>query len=396
MFNIGMINSTPSSTIKNLMKNSSSVPILSTLLTKGESKNLFDGNNALAAAFRKIEMEYMSCIAPIDQLNSRLEALASEIQSRIEFCKAKSLLEEETYFYSSLNSIITSQIRLIEKKADIIDKKNKTLQAERKMILSLKDNIKTGEETVANVNNPGTLLRNNNGGGFVPIAINEKINKESNEVTTSDLIQYIKKNAIVNNEIPNNQSVEEKVDKELAQRENKMNEEISNNTYDLEVNAGTAIPVETHSNTNEIPTEALKLYRERLKTGETVLDEPNALNMTPINSFHALEKNNTDGANTILFIDLDDGRFYTETWIKDVNNNLIKKLDYNGPGLRSLGALSIDLDTLIATSEIGKTYEIRSGNSDEMSDFYRSQWETHNYDNFILSQNDLKQLANVL
>lgn len=396
MFNIGMINSTPSSTIKNLMKNSSSVPILSTLLAKGESKNLFDGNNALAAAFRKIEMEYMSCIAPIDQLNSRLEALASEIQSRIEFCKAKSLLEEETYFYSSLNSIITSQIRLIEKKADIIDKKNKTLQAERKMILSLKDNIKTSEETVANVNNPGTLLRNNNGGGFVPIAINEKINKESNEVTTSDLIQYIKKNASVNNEIPNNQSVEEKVDKELAQRENKMNEEISNNTYDLEVNAGTAIPVETHSNTNEIPTEALKLYRERLKTGETVLDEPNALNMTPINSFHALEKNNTDGANTILFIDLDDGRFYTETWIKDVNNNLIKKLDYNGPGLRSLGALSIDLDTLIATSEIGKTYEIRSGNSDEMSDFYRSQWETHNYDNFILSQNDLKQLANVL
>lgn len=395
MFDLSMMNSA-NATIKNLKKTSSSVPIIASILGRRESNDLFRDNPNISMAFRRIEMEYTQSMAPFDMIYKRLESIIAEVQTRIEYCKSKSMVEEETYFYGTLNQMLANQIRLVEKKADIIDKKHRTLQAERKMLLQdLNKNggVQTQENIQAGPNPGRALAASQELSSLKPTSLNLPLANNSNtrlpDSVIAEALQLIKNK---NQEAENKSRDIEYLEKEIKNRTNEL-EEIKRVEGEEERKTGAEVkPVDTQSINGEMSIEALQRLKERKELGTSILNTTNGLNMNYKDSKNALEMRlGNTASEEILYIDLDSGRYYTETWMDG------KKIDYNGTPLDEMGMLSIDANSGYAETQMGnKRFRIKIGDDSNMNNYFRKAWNSGLYEENKIPKDQLMILTNML
>lgn len=351
------------------------IPSIFNALTKPTDKAAYS-NATVDSMIRKIEAEYIAILTPFDSLISKIDLEINEIKSRILHCKEKHLIEEEIGFYNILNQFIKTQVDILTKKLDTIDKKNKAVQAEKKLAID-KDKNKGGDETTSDTLNPSSsvsvykTLGGNQSVGVQKVTgsiVSDNAPKSESSVPGS--IQQILERNRVRKEVGDSQEEVQIKEEPIEEKEEVVEEHISM----------------LGAESNHIEDEVLQIYNHRVENEEEIFNTPNDLKQNYNDALNALSAKNMQ-SKTIFYLDINSGKF----WFRIFGHKDGEWQEIKGslPGIAAVGNVRIDVSRMEVTTQLGHRYELVVADEDDMTDFYAARWDSGSYDIYLIPPSEL-------
>ena len=371
--------------------NGKALPSIMNALTKPTDKAAFS-NSTVDSMIRKIEAEYIKILTPFDSLIKKLDLEINEIKSRIQHCKEKHLVEEEIGFYNVLNSFINTQFKIIEKKLDVVDKKIKAVQAEKKMAADIAKKTGATDEV-----NGGSALNANSG-----VAIH---NQAKDNTSLGYQKAYVPPNAFKTPQpapqqqytpqptpqaTPQQQTTQQPVTQPVNEPEPEVQlaphivDEINETVEDTQRVINEAV-----GTLGSIDPSVLETYKYRKENEENIFKTPNELGADYNYAYNSLYMKDVHSESK-FYLDINTGRFWIRTF--ELKGDAWVEIIGNQPGIGVIGTVRIDANSMTVTTQLDIKYKLEFDSESNMPHIYRERWDSEKYDQYINGTTELEIL----
>lgn len=357
------------------MGNGKSLPSIMNSLNKPVDKAAFS-NSSVDSMIRKIESEYIKILTPFDGLIKRLDNEINEIKTRIQHCKEKHLVEEEIGFYNVLNSFINTQFKIMEKKLDVVDKKIKAIQSEKKLAADLLKKSGGPDE------NTSTQILNPNSGVAIHNAVsgNTSLGVQKAQLPPSTIPTY-KAPETIPVEIP--QQVQAPNNTEVGGQE--LPPSLVETIDDAKAEVINTIDT-AYSELGSVSPSIAEIYRHRKENEEEIFKTPNELGADYNSAYNSLHMKDAQSESK-FYLDLNTGRFWIRTF-EYIGGNWMEIVG-NQPGIGVIGNVRIDANAMMVTSQLEFKYKLEFDNESNMPNIYRQRWDSEKYEQYIIDRTQL-------
>ncbi|MGL5714465.1 MAG: hypothetical protein ACRCX2_15710 [Paraclostridium sp.] len=350
---------------------------------KESVNNLISGDNRELAI---IEREFKSAANELNPLKRKLESEITEIKTRIREIKAMNDVESEVGMYSVLNQWNTNLIRLVEKQSDFIDKKHKSILAQRKFNKEM--NPESGNISSIGVNSPASMFTNTadktSGIQRVSQIVGRPVSSlgVDGAVTKDDMVSYFKHVAQTKSE--NEVKVPHKEVNERLEEFSQPQVQIDQTSLIIDTNPVVETPVEETPQVQHngvLPDHVLNLINQRKNSEDSIMKEPNGLGMIPELSANAIKAKSIPHE-MVLHLAKNTGEFWvTASPLNDDGDVLVNEvIETTLPSLGQLGSISVDNRTKQAFDQLNFKYHFVLHQDDSlMSEEFRNEWASGYY-----------------